>query len=73
MDAGKCLIPGVTMAEHAFSSFLIKQDNNSEVCSPVNSTRRNSEYYSCHTHFITSVGVEVLFEPNNQQANISQL
>ena len=28
-------IPGVTMAEHACSSFAIKNDNGSEVCSPV--------------------------------------
>ena len=43
---GRCVIPGVTMAEHACSSFFIENDNDSEVCSPVNSLRRISKYYS---------------------------
>ena len=43
---GRCIIPGVTMAEHACSSFFIENDNGSEVCSPVNSLRGISEYYS---------------------------
>ena len=30
-------IPGVTMAQHACSNFAIKNDNGSEVCSPVKS------------------------------------
>ena len=33
------LIPGVTMAEHACSSFCMENDTGSEVCSPVNSLR----------------------------------
>ena len=40
------IITGVTMAEHVCSSFSIKNDNGSEVCSPVNSLRGISEYYS---------------------------
>ena len=40
------IIPGVTMAEHACSSFSIKYVNCSEVCSPVNSLKGISEYYS---------------------------
>ena len=32
---GRRIIPGVTMAEHACSSFSITNDNGSEVCSPV--------------------------------------
>ena len=43
---GRRVIPGVTMAEHACSSFFIENDNGSEVCSPVNSLRGISEYYS---------------------------
>ena len=42
----RCIIPGVTMAEHACSSFSIKNDNGSEVCSLVNSLRGFSKYYS---------------------------
>ena len=44
---GRCIIPGITMGEHACSSFSIENDNGSiendngsEVCSPI------SEYYS---------------------------
>ena len=40
------IIPGVTMAEHACSSISIENDNGFEVCSPVNSLRGISEYYS---------------------------
>ena len=36
---GRRIIPGVTMAEHACSSFSIENDNGSKVCSPVNSLR----------------------------------
>ena len=43
---GRCIIPGITMAEHACSSFFIKNDNDSEICSPVNSLRGISDYYS---------------------------
>ena len=43
---GKRIIPGVTMAEHACSSFFIENDNGSEVCSPANSLKGISEYYS---------------------------
>ena len=46
MGPGRGIIPGVTMAEHACSSFSIENDNGSEVCSPVNSLRGISEYYS---------------------------
>ena len=46
MGPGRSIIPGVTMAEHACSSFSIENDNGSEVCSPVNSLRGISEYYS---------------------------
>ena len=42
---GRRFIPGVTMGEHACSSFFIKNNNGAEVCSPVNSLRRISEYY----------------------------
>ena len=42
---GRRIIPGVTMGEHACSSFFIKNDNGSEVCSPVNSLRGISECY----------------------------
>ena len=31
----RCFIPDVTMVEHACSCFAIKNDNGSEVCSPV--------------------------------------
>ena len=43
---GRCIIPCVTMAEHACSSFLNKNNNDSEICSPVNSFRGISDYYS---------------------------
>ena len=43
---GRCIIPGVTIAEHACSSFSIKNDNDSEIFSPVNSFRGISDYYS---------------------------
>ena len=46
LGPGRCIIPGVTMAERACSRFSIKNDNVSEVCSPVNSLRGISEYYS---------------------------
>ena len=39
VDPGRCIIPGVTMAEHACSSFSIENDSGSEACSPVNSLR----------------------------------
>ena len=42
----RCIIPGVTMGEQACSSFFIENNNGSEVCSPVNSHREISEYYS---------------------------
>ena len=48
MGPGRRIIPGVTMAEHTCSSFFIKNDNGSEVCSPVNSLRGISEYYSAY-------------------------
>ena len=66
---GRRIIPGVTMAEHACSSFSIKNDNGSEVCSPVNSLKGISEYYSMsqslyylHIRLVQAL-VEVLFEP----------
>ena len=40
------LIPGVTMAEHACSSFFFENDNGSKICSPINSLRGISKYYS---------------------------
>ena len=43
---GRHIIRGVAMGEHACSSFSIENDNGSEVCSPVNSLRGISEYYS---------------------------
>ena len=43
---GRRIIPGVTKGEHACSSFSIENDNGFEVCSPVNSLRGISEYYS---------------------------
>ena len=43
---GRRIIPGVTMAEYACSSFFIENDNGSGVCSPVNNLRGISEYYS---------------------------
>ena len=42
MGPGRCLIPGVTMVEHACSSFSIENDKG---CSPVNNLRGISEYY----------------------------
>ena len=36
---GRCIIPGVTMAEHVCSSFSIEDDNSSEVFSQVNSLK----------------------------------
>ena len=66
---GRCIILGVTMAEHACSSFSIKNDNGAEVCSPVNSLKGISEYYSMsqslyylHIRLVQAL-VEVLFEP----------
>ena len=63
------IIPGVTMAEHACFSFSIKNDNGAEVCSPVNSLKGISEYYSMsqslyylHIRLVQAL-VEVLFEP----------
>ena len=60
------IISGVTVAEHACSSYTIKNDNGSEVCSPVNSLRGISEYYSM-SHLLyylcIHLDVEVLFEP----------
>ena len=46
LGPGRRIIPGDTMAEHACSSFSIEHDNGSEICSPVNSFRGISEYYS---------------------------
>ena len=48
MGPGWCIISGVTMAEHAYacSSFTIKNNNGSEVCSLLNSLGGISEYYS---------------------------
>ena len=50
MGPGRRIIPGVTMedlmAEHACSSFTIKNDNDCEVCNPVHSLRGISKYYS---------------------------
>ena len=46
VGAGRHVIPGVIMGEHACSSISIKNDNGSEVCSPVISLRRISEDYS---------------------------
>ena len=43
---GRRIIPGVTMGEHACSSFSVENDNSSGVCNPVNSLRGISEYYS---------------------------
>ena len=64
----RCIIPGVTMGEHACSSFSIENDNGSEVCSPVNSLRGISECYSMsqslyylHIHLVQAL-VGVLFE-----------
>ena len=69
MGPGRRIIPGVTMAKHACSSFSIKNDNGSEVCSPVNSLKGISEYYSMsqslyclHIRLVQAL-VEVLFEP----------
>ena len=42
----KCIILGVTIVEHTCSSFSIKNDNGSEVYSPVNSNRGIREYYN---------------------------
>ena len=46
VDLGRCIIPGVTMAEHMCFSYSTENDNGSEICSPVNSLRVISEYYS---------------------------
>ena len=43
---GRCIIPCVTTAEHVCTSFSIKNDNDSEIFSPVNSFRGISDYYS---------------------------
>ena len=65
---GRCIIPGVTMAEHACSSFCIKNDNDSEICSPVNSFRGINDYYSMPQSLyylricLVKAWVEVLFE-----------
>ena len=45
VPAGRRIIPGVTMGEHACSSFSIKNDNGSGICSPVNSLIGIREYY----------------------------
>ena len=71
---GRRLIPGVTMAEHACSSFSIKNDNGSEVCSPVNSLRENQWilfllYYLCSC--LVQAWVEVLFEPKRSTGKYS--
>ena len=66
---GRLIIPGVTTAECVCSSFSIKNDNGSEVCSPVISLRGFSEYYSMpllHYYLcsrLVQAWVEVLFEP----------
>ena len=66
---GRRIIPGITMAEHACSSFSIKNDNGAEICSPVNNLKGISEYYSMsqslyylHIRLVQAL-VEVLFEP----------
>ena len=66
---GRHIISGDTMGEHACSSFFIENDNGSEVCSPENSLRGISEYYSMsqslyylHIRLVQAL-VEVLFEP----------
>ena len=66
---GRCIIPGVTMGEHTCSSFFIKNDNGSEVCSPVNSLREISECYCMsqslyylHIPLVQAL-VGILFEP----------
>ena len=46
VDPGRRIIPSATKAEHVCSSFSIKNDNSSEVCSPVNSLRGINKYYS---------------------------
>ena len=63
------LIPGVTMEEHACSSFSIINDNGSEVCSSVHSSLRGiSKYYSMsHSLYylcsrLVQAWVEVLFQ-----------
>ena len=43
---GRRINPGVTIGEQACSSFSIENDNGSGVCSPGNSLRGISEYYS---------------------------
>ena len=69
MGPRRRIIPGVTMTEYTCSSFSIKNDNGSEVCSPVNSLKGISEYYSMsqslyylHMRLVQAL-VEVLFEP----------
>ena len=55
---GRCIIPGVTMAEHACSIFSINNDNDSEICSPVNSFRGISYYYSMpHSLYCLRIGL----------------
>ena len=46
VDPGRRIIPGVTMAEHACSSFSIEMTMVLSVCSLVNSLRGVSKYYS---------------------------
>ena len=74
---GRCLIPGVTMVEHACSSFSTENDNGSEVCSSVSSLRGISEYYSMsHSLYyfcscLVQAWVEVLFEPKRSKGKYS--
>ena len=44
VGTGRCIISGVTMTEHTYSSFTIKNDNGFDVFSPVDSLRGISKY-----------------------------
>ena len=74
---GRRIIPGGTMAEHACSSFSIKNDRDSEVRSPVHSLRGISEYYSmslllyCLCSYLVQAWVEVLFESKQSTGKYS--
>ena len=55
---GRCIIPCVTMAEHVCSSFSIKNDNDSEICSPLNSFKGIRDYYSMpHSLYCLRIGL----------------
>ena len=75
MAPARCIIPGTyyTMSEHACSSFAIKNDNGSEVCSPVDSLRvinepSDSPYNPCICN--AQPRIEDFLNWNNWQANI---